>query len=82
MSFHKLYGPKHVGLLIIKKNIVDGFDLKAIINGSQQYGLRGGTEDLPGIAGSIEALKQTFQDRTSKNKHLMKLKDLLLELEA
>jgi len=80
MSFHKLYGPKHVGLLIIKKDIVDGFDLKAIINGSQQDGLRGGTEDLPGIAGSIEALKHTFQNRTKKNKYLMNLKILMLEL--
>jgi len=82
MSFHKLYGPKHSGLLIIKKDVVDGFDLKAIISGSQQYGLRGGTEDLPGIAGSIEALKHTFSGRTAKNKHLMKLKILLLELLA
>jgi len=80
MSFHKLYGPKHVGLLIIKKNVVDGFDLRAIINGSQQGGLRGGTEDLPGIAGSIEALKYTFHNRTKKNMYLMKLKELLLEL--
>jgi len=82
MSFHKLYGPKHVGLLIINKEIVDGFDLKAIINGSQQYGLRGGTENIPGIAGSIESLKHTFQNRTKKNTHLMKLKELLLELLA
>lgn len=82
MSFHKLYGPKGVGLLLIKKNIVDGFGLNALINGSQQYGLRGGTEDIPGIAGSIEALKHTFTGRTKKNKDLLRLKKLMLDLLA
>ncbi len=80
MSFHKLYGPKGVGLLIIKKSLVDGFGINGIMSGSQQHGLRGGTENIAGIAGSIEALKHTFKNRTDKNKHLLKLKKLLIEL--
>lgn len=82
MSFHKLYGPKGLGLLIIKKDLVNGFGLNAIMAGSQQNGLRGGTENVPCIAGSMEALKYTFKNRVEKNKHLMKLKKLFLELMA
>ena len=82
MSFHKLYGPKGIGLLIIKKDLIaqDGFGLNALITGSQQYGLRGGTENIPAIAGGIEALKHTFKNRKEKNKHLLKLKKLMLDL--
>ncbi len=84
MSFHKLYGPKGIGLLIIKKNLIaeNGFGLRALITGAQQHGLRGGTENVPAIAGALEAMKYTFKNRTEKNKHLLKLKNLLLELLA
>lgn len=46
-SAHKLHGPKGVGALVVRK----GFALPALIDGSQERGRRGGTENLPGIVG-------------------------------
>lgn len=79
MSFHKLYGPPGVGMLIISKAFVDGYGLKSQISGSQQHGLRGGTENIPGIAGATAAMVQNFKNRTVKNQHLMRLRNLLLD---
>jgi cysteine desulfurase len=46
-SAHKLHGPKGVGALLVRK----GFELPPFIDGSQERGRRGGTEDLPGVVG-------------------------------
>jgi len=67
-SFHKFYGPKGIGLLIISNNLIDGYQLKKcpIIFGTQQQGLLGGTENVPLIASGIAALESTFIDRQEK----------------
>jgi cysteine desulfurase len=46
-SAHKLHGPKGIGALVVRK----GFELPPLIEGSQERGRRGGTENLPGIVG-------------------------------
>jgi cysteine desulfurase len=46
-SAHKLHGPKGVGALVVRK----GFELSPLIDGSQERGRRGGTENLPGVVG-------------------------------
>ena len=46
-SAHKLHGPKGVGALVVRK----GFELPPLIDGSQERGRRGGTENLPGVVG-------------------------------
>ncbi len=46
-SAHKLHGPKGVGALVMRK----GFELPPLIEGSQERGRRGGTENVPGIVG-------------------------------
>jgi cysteine desulfurase len=80
MSFHKLYGPPGMGLLILRKTFVDGYKLQGQISGSQQAGLRGGTENLPGIAGATGALISNFRKRREKNARLEQLRALMLEL--
>ena len=77
-SAHKFYGPKGVGVLIIDNNLIEGYGLTAEIHGSQQHGLRGGTENIAGIASMMVALKTAFQNRKSKNQRLFKLRDTLL----
>lgn len=48
LSAHKFGGPKGVGALVLR----DGVRLSALIRGGgQERGLRGGTENVPGIAG-------------------------------
>ena len=50
---HKLHGPKGVGFLYInKRNKIASF----IHGGSQERGLRGGTENIHGIAGLAKAI--------------------------
>ncbi len=53
LSAHKLYGPKGVGALVVRK----GLDLPPLINGHQERGRRGGTENVPGIAGFAAAAR-------------------------
>jgi cysteine desulfurase len=78
-SAHKFYGPKGVGLLIINKTLIEGYGITAEINGSQQHHLRGGTENIAGIASLITALKWNFTNRKLKNQKLFKLREYALE---
>jgi cysteine desulfurase len=77
-SAHKFYGPKGVGILIINNKLIEGYGLTAEIHGSQQYGLRGGTENIAGISSMMVALKLTFNKRQEKNKKLYKLREYML----
>ena len=77
-SAHKFYGPKGVGLLIISNKLIEGYGLTAEIHGSQQHGLRGGTENIAGISSMMTALKAAFNKRQEKNKKLYKLRDYML----
>jgi cysteine desulfurase len=78
-SAHKFYGPKGVGILIINNDLIEGYGLTAEINGTQQRGLRGGTENVAGIASTMTALKAAFTNRKAKNAKLFKLRKHLLQ---
>lgn len=79
VSFHKLHGPAGVGLLAIKRAFVEGFKLQAEICGTQNCDMRGGTENIMGIAGSYAALKYTWSNRSAKNAHLLRMKKTIME---
>lgn len=54
ISAHKVYGPKGVGALYVAK----GVDMEALVHGGgQEFGLRSGTENIPGIVGLGRAAK-------------------------
>lgn len=51
VSAHKLHGPKGIGALLVRQ----GLAWPPLFSGSQERGRRGGTENLPGIAGFAAA---------------------------
>jgi len=60
LSGHKMYAPKGVGALYVKK----GTPLTPLIFGSgQEYGKRSGTENIPGVIGMGEACAQIKENK-------------------
>ncbi|MFW6381674.1 MAG: cysteine desulfurase family protein, partial [Bacillota bacterium] len=54
-SAHKIHGPKGIGALYLKQ----GVELTPLFEGGgQEQGLRSGTENVPGIAGLAEAVRE------------------------
>lgn len=78
-SAHKFYGPKGMGVLVISNDLIEGYKLTAEISGSQQHGLRGGTENVAGIASMLVAMKTAFINRKEKNDKLAMLRDRTLD---
>lgn len=80
-SFHKLYGPLGIGLLIIHRKILDTYNLCGIKNTMDPLrGIKMGTPAVPLIAGAIAAMKDNFQKRNLKNKHMLRLRSLCISL--
>jgi cysteine desulfurase len=77
ISFHKAYGPPGIGLLAVHKRM----KLHAQIGGMQNGGLRGGTENVPGIAGAVAGLKYTFgpPGRAEKNARLALMRQRIID---
>lgn len=79
LSAQKIYGPKGVGLLYIKSGdqkfqSASRFNLRAILTGGgQENGLRGGTENVPGIVGFGKAVELAEGLRLGENKRLRDL---------
>jgi cysteine desulfurase len=78
VSFHKFRGPPGTGVLVVKQKFLLGYGIPPLIFGSQNEGYRGGTENLPGIGASYEALRYNFKNRAEKNARISGLKTLLL----
>ena len=75
ISAHKFHGPKGIGALICK----DPSILNPLVyGGSQERGLRAGTENTAGIAGMAAALSESVKNMERDTKHILKLKDILL----
>ncbi len=76
LSSQKIYGPKGIGLLSVKKNL----KLAPIITGGgQERGFRSGTENVPGIVGFAKAVELVAYSRELENKRLRKLREYFLK---
>lgn len=76
MSAHKIYGPKGMGALYIRKGMRP---TNFIHGGAQEMGRRAGTENLPGIVGFGKAAEIAKRDFDKHVKHSSEVRDYLLE---
>ena len=76
LSAHKLYGPKGIGVLYVRKDT----PLRPLIHGGEQEaGRRGGTEPVAAIVGLGRAAELTLHERTERATRIAALRDRLYE---
>ncbi len=77
ISGHKLYGPKGVGALVVRK----GYRLKPLIyGGGHQKGMRSGTLNVPGIVGLGEACRLRKLEMVEDERAIATKRDQMQEL--
>jgi len=74
LSGHKLYGPKGVGALYIRKGVKI---LPLIHGGHHERNKRAGTENVPGIVGLGKACEIAAKEMANEEKRLKRLRDRL-----
>ncbi|NTU66651.1 MAG: cysteine desulfurase [Candidatus Moranbacteria bacterium] len=76
MSAHKIYGPKGVGALYVKK----GTRIKQVQDGGEQEsGKRAGTLNSPGIVGLGQAIRLVEKNQKKDIKRMELLRDYMIE---
>jgi cysteine desulfurase len=76
LGAHKLYGPKGIGGLYVRK----GTKLVPhLTGGGQEFGLRAGTHNVPYIVGFAEALRLAKEEREQRIGHVQPLRDHILD---
>jgi len=76
MSAHKIYGPKGVGALYIRKGVkIPNY----MHGGAQEMGKRAGTENLAGLVGFGKAAELAEQNLDNHIKHCSELRNYLIE---
>lgn len=73
-SAHKFNGPKGIGFLYCKNNMIQPFHN----GGLQEFGMRAGTENVASIVGMAVALRKNIEYMHINNKHLNRLTNLFL----
>jgi len=75
-SAHKFHGPKGIGFLYINNNVKIN---PLIYGGSQERNMRGGTENIYGIAGLAKALKIAQENIEEHRGYILGLKNYMIE---
>lgn len=79
----KIYGPKGIGLLYIKKGLPagrQGLSIEPImIGGGQEFGLRAGTENVAAIVGFAKALEIAQAEKEKESVRLVGLRDYAID---
>lgn len=76
LSAHKIYGPKGIGALYVRR----GTPLEPLMKGGgQERGVRAGTENVPFIVGFAEAVRLVGERRDSAEKTITSLRDRLIQ---
>ena len=75
LSAHKIYGPKGIGALYIRRGTRIA---NLIFGGAQERGMRAGTENTPGIVGFGKAMEIAVRDREENVRKNRKLQALMI----
>ena len=76
LAGHKLYGPKGIGALYIRKGVrIDNL----IHGGGQERGRRAGTENIPGVVGLGKAIELATENIEENRARLTVLRDKLID---
>lgn len=75
LSAHKFCGPKGAGALFVRS----GIEVFPLIHGTQEMGRRGGTENVPAIAGMAAALTDAVSHHEERTQHVTRLRDMLID---
>jgi len=79
LSGHKIYGPKGIGALYVRKSNPKVKIEPLMFGGGQEQGLRSGTLAVPLIVGLAEAAKIAVSEMSDESIWMAKLRDSLLE---
>jgi len=79
ISAHKIYGPKGVGALYVRRRNPRVQIAAQIDGGGHERGMRSGTLNVPGIVGLGKACEIAMQEMDSEAAYLRKLRDRLKE---
>lgn len=74
LSGHKIYGPKGIGVLYVRKGTKIA---PLIIGGHHEFNKRAGTENMPGIVGFAKAFELAEQRREQDNRRIGEMRDYL-----
>lgn len=77
LSAHKIYGPKGVGALYVRRKNPRVRLTPVIHGGGHERGMRSGTLNVPGIVGFGKACEISAREMESENKRLAALRDRL-----
>lgn len=76
LSGHKLYGPKGVGILYVRK----GTRMTSFMHGGEQeFGRRASTHNVPGIVGLGKAAQIALQEMDEEAERVSRLRDKLIK---
>jgi cysteine desulfurase len=81
-SAHKCYGPKGVGALYVRRRPLPGSErpvrlLPRTVGGGQEFGLRAGTLNTPGIVGMAAAVRLANRNRVANTQRVVQLREQL-----
>jgi cysteine desulfurase len=75
-SAHKLRGPKGVGFLYVR----EGISLQPMFTGgTQEFGYRAGTQNVPGIVASAKAMRMSLESMEQREQRMKRLKQKLIQ---